>query len=93
MVLALEEACDIIFPPKSDHFQGTFWGLCRMLTDINDFDDVKDLSQKGDNKNVDLLVGDIYGGDYQDFGLKADVIASSFGKIATTQEDSSYPPK
>eukprot|EP01116_Phalansterium_solitarium_P015018 TRINITY_DN3302_c0_g1_i3.p1 TRINITY_DN3302_c0_g1~~TRINITY_DN3302_c0_g1_i3.p1 ORF type:complete len:379 (+),score=101.98 TRINITY_DN3302_c0_g1_i3:106-1242(+) len=66
---------------------GTFWGLCKMLTDIQSFDDVKELSQRGDNKHVDLLVGDIYGGDYDTLGLKADVIASSFGKVATHRED------
>lgn len=38
---------------------------------------------------MDLLVGDIYGGDYSEFGLSADVIASSFGKIATKREDKS----
>ncbi len=100
---------------------GTFWGLTRMLTDIKSFDQVKDMSQKGDNKSVDLIVGDIYGGDYGTLGLKgmitryqiigwverccirrvvllifwvccsttyiAEVIASSFGKVATSRED------
>jgi pantothenate kinase len=40
-----------------------------------------ELSTKGDNKNVDMLVGDIYGGDYPKIGLKASTIASSFGKV------------
>ena len=33
-----------------------------MITDIKDFDEVKELSQKGDNKNVDLLVGIVFFG-------------------------------
>jgi len=66
---------------------GTFWGLCRMLANLNSFDEVKEMSKKGDNKNVDLLVGDIYGSDYHALGLKAEVIASSLGKLATTRED------
>lgn len=66
---------------------GTFWGLCKLLTDIQSFDEVKELSNQGDNKTVDLIVGDIYGSNYQALGLGADVIASSLGKIATARED------
>jgi len=66
---------------------GTFWGMCKMLTSVKSFDEVRELSNKGDNKNVDLIVGDIYGTDYSLLGLKADVIASSFGKVATNRED------
>jgi type II pantothenate kinase len=40
-----------------------------------------ELSKEGDNKNVDLLVGDIYGSDYSKLGLKSTRIASSFGKV------------
>lgn len=40
-----------------------------------------ELSKNGDNKNVDLLVGDIYGSDYSKLGLKSTRIASSFGKV------------
>jgi hypothetical protein len=39
-----------------------------------------DLAELGDNSRVDLTVGDIYGGNYDKFGLKASTIASSFGK-------------
>jgi type II pantothenate kinase len=35
----------------------------------------------GDNANVDMLVGDIYGQDYGKIGLKSTTIASSFGKV------------
>lgn len=39
------------------------------------------LADKGDNSSVDMLVGDIYGQDYQKIGLKSSTIASSFGKV------------
>lgn len=39
------------------------------------------LSEKGDNSHVDMLVGDIYGADYNKIGLKSSTIASSFGKV------------
>ncbi|CAD7700634.1 unnamed protein product [Ostreobium quekettii] len=67
---------------------GTFWGLCRLLTKVKSFDEMLELSMKGDNKAVDMLVGDIYGGrDYSQIGLSADTIASSFGKVAAQDRD------
>lgn len=39
------------------------------------------LSENGDNSNVDMLVGDIYGQDYSKLGLKSTMIASTFGKV------------
>jgi len=66
---------------------GTFWGLCKLLTNVKNWEEIRELSKKGDNKGVDLLVGDIYGCDYDLIGLKADVIASSFGKVATRHDD------
>jgi type II pantothenate kinase len=39
------------------------------------------LSEKGDNSTVDMLVGDIYGHDYNRLGLKSTMIASSVGKV------------
>lgn len=63
---------------------GTFWGLCRLLTQLKDFDEMLMLSAQGDNSHVDMLVGDIYGGrDYASIGLSATTIASSFGKVAS----------
>ncbi|CAG8579744.1 745_t:CDS:2 [Diversispora eburnea] len=38
-------------------------------------------SKHGDNTNVDMLVGDIYGSDYGKIGLKSSTIASSMGKV------------
>ena len=61
---------------------GTFWGLCRLLTGCTSFDEILQLSSHGDNSQVDMLVGDIYGGrDYASIGLSAETIASSFGKV------------
>jgi len=70
---------------------GTFWALCRLLTKVQTYDEVKELSAKGDAKNVDLYVGDIYGYDtsspgYSSLGLSPDIIASSLGKVAIEEE-------
>lgn len=60
---------------------GTLWGLLSLLTDCEDYDSMLRLSETGDNRNVDMLVGDIYGCDYNKIGLKSTTIASSFGKV------------
>ncbi|KAK2021252.1 fumble-domain-containing protein [Colletotrichum zoysiae] len=60
---------------------GTLWGLLSLLTGARTFDEMLDLSERGDNAKVDMLVGDIYGGDYGKIGLKSTTIASSFGKV------------
>ncbi|RKO97700.1 hypothetical protein CXG81DRAFT_15336 [Caulochytrium protostelioides] len=60
---------------------GTLWGLLSLLTKASSFDEMLALASQGDNKNVDMLVGDIYGGDYGKIGLKGSTIASSFGKV------------
>lgn len=65
---------------------GTFWGLARLLLNCETFEDVINLTHSGDSNNVDMLVGDIYGGSYESIGLDAGVIAASFGK-ATMRED------
>ncbi|KAF6165295.1 hypothetical protein GIB67_042711 [Kingdonia uniflora] len=59
---------------------GTYWGLGKLLTGCNSFDELLELSQQGDNKAVDMLVGDIYGMDYSKIGLSKSTTASSFGK-------------
>ncbi|GAA5892314.1 pantothenate kinase [Sporobolomyces salmoneus] len=60
---------------------GTLWGLLSLLTGAKSFDDMLALADRGDNSSVDMLVGDIYGQDYQKIGLKSSTIASSFGKV------------
>ncbi|WCJ36080.1 pantothenate kinase 2 [Euphorbia peplus] len=74
---------------------GTYWGLGRLLTKCKSFDELLELSQRGDNRTIDMLVGDIYGGtDYNKIGLSASTIASSFGKtIAEKKELDDYRPE
>jgi type II pantothenate kinase len=67
---------------------GTFWGLCRILTNCKTFDEVIELTKNGDNSRVDMLVGDIYGGAYEKLGLDANIIAASFGKVTMRKEPS-----
>ncbi|VDP90598.1 unnamed protein product [Echinostoma caproni] len=64
---------------------GTFWGIGSMLSG-GDFDQLLRLADQGDHRKVDMLVRDIYGGDYAALGLHADVIASSFGLAARSPE-------
>ncbi|EEF51993.1 Pantothenate kinase, putative [Ricinus communis] len=74
---------------------GTYWGLGRLLTKCKSFDELLELSQRGDNRTIDMLVGDIYGGmDYNKIGLSASTIASSFGKtISEKKELEDYRPE
>lgn len=63
---------------------GTFWGLGRLLTGKDSFDDILELAEKGSRSGVDTVVRDIYGGgDYGNMGLSGDITASSFCKAAT----------
>ncbi|KAF3777096.1 Pantothenate kinase 2 [Nymphaea thermarum] len=74
---------------------GTFWGLGSLLTNCKSFDELLELSKKGDNSAVDMLVGDIYGGmDYSKIGLSKTNTASSFGKPTSENKDlSDYRPE
>ncbi|RLN76674.1 hypothetical protein BBJ28_00006498 [Nothophytophthora sp. Chile5] len=60
---------------------GTFLGLCRALSKLRSFDEAMDASVEGDSNAVDMTVGDIYGAaGYEQFQLKSETVASSFGK-------------
>lgn len=74
---------------------GTFLGLGKLLTKCRSFDDLLELSHQGNNREIDMLVGDIYGGmDYSKIGLASTAIASSFGKaISKEQELEDYRPE
>ncbi|KAF8364731.1 hypothetical protein HHK36_033288 [Tetracentron sinense] len=74
---------------------GTYWGLGKLLTKCKSFDELLELSQRGDNRKIDMLVGDIYGGmEYSKIGLSASTIASSFGKaISENKELEDYMPE
>ncbi|XXG63107.1 hypothetical protein AAC387_Pa05g1368 [Persea americana] len=72
----------------------TYLGLAWLLTKHKSFDELLELSKRGDNRNVDMLVGDIYGGDYSKIGLSSSTIASSFGKVTyESKEPSVYKPE
>lgn len=60
---------------------GTLWGLLSLLTDAEDYNEMLEMAQRGNNENIDLLVGDIYGTSYNKIGLKSNHIASSFAKV------------
>ncbi|CAK8561681.1 unnamed protein product [Lathyrus sativus] len=74
---------------------GTFWGLGKLLTKCKSFDELLELSYQGNNRAVDMLVGDIYGGmDYSKIGLSSTAIASSFGKAMSDNKDrEDYKPE
>ncbi|ORX86478.1 pantothenate kinase 1 [Basidiobolus meristosporus CBS 931.73] len=65
---------------------GTYYGLCRLLTQAKDFKATLDEAVKGDGNACNMTVGDIYGGSYGSLGLDANMTASFFGKV--TMEDS-----
>ncbi|XP_073142148.1 pantothenate kinase 1 [Henckelia pumila] len=67
---------------------GTFWGLGKLLTKCKSFDELIELSHRGNNRVIDMLVGDIYGGmDYSKIGLTSTAIASSFGKAVSKNKE------
>ncbi|KAL9664102.1 hypothetical protein QQ045_019499 [Rhodiola kirilowii] len=67
---------------------GTFWGMGKLLTQCSSFDDLLEMSHKGNNRVIDMLVGDIYGGtDYAKVGLTSTTIASSFGKVISDKKE------
>ena len=68
---------------------GTYWGLIRLLTDLEDFEDVMRLAEHGDPSKVDMMVGDIYGNNkeaLEKLGLPASLVASSFGKLVSLED-------
>ena len=71
---------------------GTFYGLCHMLTGEASYERMLDGAEGGANDRVDLTVGDIYGGDYGKFHLKAGTIAASFGKALMCAPRADAPP-
>ena len=68
---------------------GTYWGLIRLLTDCEDFEDVMRLVERGDPSKVDMMVGDIYGANtdaLEKIGLPSNLVASSFGKLVAKED-------
>eukprot|EP00036_Acanthoecidae_sp_10tr_P015626 CAMPEP_0206286686 /NCGR_PEP_ID=MMETSP0106_2-20121207/727_1 /ASSEMBLY_ACC=CAM_ASM_000206 /TAXON_ID=81532 /ORGANISM="Acanthoeca-like sp., Strain 10tr" /LENGTH=301 /DNA_ID=CAMNT_0053717213 /DNA_START=1 /DNA_END=903 /DNA_ORIENTATION=+ len=52
-----------------------------IVTGCANFAEAMAFAEKGNSKNIDLLVEDIYGGDYAEFGLPGSTVASSLGKL------------
>lgn len=65
-------------------------GLLLLLTKARTFDEMLDLADKGDNSNVDKLIGDIYGVDYTRIGMKMTAVASTFCKAFSKEHRSQY---
>jgi pantothenate kinase len=60
---------------------GTFWGLCKLVMDCPDFDELLAMCLRGNHNKVDMLVKDIYRGkNYDRIGLSGNTVASSLGK-------------
>lgn len=68
---------------------GTFWGLCKLLCpDCEGFDEAGRLAEQGDASAVNLLVEDIYGGDYElpnGSKIPGSITASFFAKAAVAR--------
>jgi len=71
----------------------TFLGLVYQMTSARSFKEAMQLAKEGDNKEVDLLVRDIYGPAGQEaLGLPDDLVASSFGKLTRRSGKESHGP-
>uniref|UniRef100_A0A8D0GXL3 pantothenate kinase n=1 Tax=Sphenodon punctatus TaxID=8508 RepID=A0A8D0GXL3_SPHPU len=68
---------------------GTFYGLCCLLTGCSTFEEALEMASRGDSTKVDKLVRDIYGGDYERFGLPGWAVASSFGNMMSKEKQES----
>ncbi|MCH2172640.1 hypothetical protein MK489_17835 [Myxococcota bacterium] len=64
---------------------GTLLGLGMALLGTRDYDEICNLALGGDRRNVDLLVGDIGGGD--NIALARDLNAASFAKLARNDSE------
>jgi len=66
---------------------GFFQGLCSLLCKCDTFEEAIELAARGDNKNVDKLVRDIYGKGYESdtINLPGDTVAASFGKVCSKE--------
>ena len=71
----------------------TLWSLLSLTCGYEDPDLVLIDATKGDNQFIDLSVGDIYGGNYSQFSLQSEIIASSFGKLKYVKDVSKVQKK
>ncbi|KAM9859288.1 4'-phosphopantetheine phosphatase-like [Aulostomus maculatus] len=96
LLVSIGSAVSIIKVESEDKFESiggstiggrTFWGLGALLTQTKRFDELLQLASKGQHTSVDMLVKDIYGGSYGSLGLSGEIVACSFGKSATADEE------
>eukprot|EP00330_Aristerostoma_sp_ATCC50986_P011336 CAMPEP_0114577818 /NCGR_PEP_ID=MMETSP0125-20121206/2430_1 /TAXON_ID=485358 ORGANISM="Aristerostoma sp., Strain ATCC 50986" /NCGR_SAMPLE_ID=MMETSP0125 /ASSEMBLY_ACC=CAM_ASM_000245 /LENGTH=147 /DNA_ID=CAMNT_0001767413 /DNA_START=298 /DNA_END=741 /DNA_ORIENTATION=- len=71
--------------------ESTFAGLIRILARKKNVEDALEASAKGDNRNVDMCVKDIYGSGYKTIGLPGDVLASSMGRAQFLDQEEINP--
>ncbi|MGQ7874972.1 type II pantothenate kinase [Bacillus sp. 1A] len=64
---------------------GTIMGLSKLLTNIDHFEDVIPLTKLGSRKELDITVGDIYGGILSP--IDNSLTASNFGKATKTDSN------
>nr|POE96582.1 pantothenate kinase 1 [Quercus suber] len=70
---------------------GTIFGFASLLTNCQSYDELLEISQHGDNRALDLTVGDIYGDTgYPEHNISASAIASCFGKVNGNKKLSGY---
>ncbi|KAJ2739115.1 hypothetical protein GGI20_006163, partial [Coemansia sp. BCRC 34301] len=69
---------------------GTLWGLLHELTGVRSFDAMLEMTKSGDNTKVDMMVGDIYGTNYDKIGLKASNIAATMAGVYRKGLDKQY---
>ncbi|AET37283.1 pantothenate kinase Ecym_1024 [Eremothecium cymbalariae DBVPG len=82
-ILRMDSATEYTMLEGSSLGGGTLWGLLSLITGAKTYDEMLTWVSQGDNNNVDMLVRDIYGDEYElpGAGLEPHVIASSFGKV------------
>ena len=66
---------------------GTLLGLSDKILGVRTFENIVELAEKGDLRNVDLVIGDI--SENKISNMESDITASNFGKLSdvATQED------
>ena len=63
----------------------SLWSLFNLSCNYEDMELAIKEATQGNNRLIDLSVGDIYGGDYGNVSLNSDIIASSFSKISNLE--------
>ena len=64
----------------------SLWSLLNLTGNYEDPELALNEATQGNNKLIDLSVGDIYGGDYGGVSLCSDLIASSFSKVKNVDD-------